>query len=177
MMVDRLAELSRTDSNAIESLLSGGSTAHKAVARAAQPRRGDRTAGSLVRKAVALLLRKPSLAGQQHDYAELRALESPGVPLLIDMLDLLRNNPHFTTGTVLERWRDHQFGRYLARLAQEEALVPAERLDEEFSDAMRRLRRQCLEQQIGRLKSKPPGSLSQEDKDRLKQLLLQKAVV
>jgi hypothetical protein len=62
-------------------------------------------------------------------------------------------------------------------LAQEEALVPAERLDEEFSDAMRRLRRQCLEQQIGRLKSKPPGSLSQEDKDRLKQLLLQKAVV
>jgi DNA primase len=174
MMVERLAELSRTDAKTLAGLLSGGGSARGAVARA-QPRRAERSVGSLVRKAVSLLLRKPALASRIQDDGELAALQIPGVPLLVEMLDLLKNNPHFSTGTVLEHWRGHEFGRYLERLAAEEELVPSERLEQEFVDAMRGLRRQCLEQQIVQLKSKPLGALSQEDKDRLKQLLLQKA--
>jgi DNA primase len=176
MMVGRLAEIAHIEISALSGLLSGGGSAQELLKKA-RPRRTDRAGGSLVRKAIGLLLRNPGLAAQtqQRDCEGLRLLDHPGIPLLMEMLDLLWAHPHFTTGTLLEHWRDHAAGQYLDKLAQEEALVAPEKLAEEFADAIRRLRRQCLEQQITRLKSKPPDGMSQEDKDLLRHLLQQKA--
>jgi DNA primase len=175
MMVDQLAKLSRIDAVALGAMLSGGQPVPVAVRRTTQVRPGGRLAGSLVRRAIALLLRKPALAQQQEHYRRLGDAAIPGISLLVEMLDLLRNNPHYSAGSILEHWRDHDYGRYLARLAREEALIPTERLDGEFADAMRRLNQRYLEQQIARLRAKPWEALSQADKDQLKQLLVEKS--
>lgn len=177
MMVERLAKLSRTDADALGAMLAGGKQAPTVSApkRKSQARSSGRLVGSLVRRAIALLMRKPALARQQVDYRRLGDAEIPGIALLVEMLELLGNNPNYTTGSVLEHWRDHEYGRYLAKLAREEELIPTERLDGEFADTMRRLYQRYLELQITRLRSKPWDSLSQTDKDELKQLLAEKS--
>ena len=91
------------------------------------------------------------------------------------MLDLLHRNPHLNTASVLERWRDHEYGRHLARLAQEEALIPSESLDTEFADVMKGLRGRYLDQRIDRLREKPLSDLSDEEKVVLRQLLVEKS--
>ena len=177
MMIVRLGELARIEPEALERMLSPGArpAAPHAPAKATAPQARQRTVSSLPRKAITLLLRKPALAQRQSDYKWLTGLEIPGVLLLVEMLDLLQANPHFNTATLLERWREHEYGRHLARLAREEALIPQETLDEEFADVMRRLRGKYLDQQIDRLRAKSLGALSEEEKRALKQLLSEKA--
>ncbi len=178
MMVEQLAKLAKMDAGVLNGLLGSDRPVPKSVARQqpAQARSGGRLTGSLVRRAISLLLRKPALARGCEDYRRIEGAAIPGVALLVEMLDLLRENPHFSTGSLLEHWREHEYGRYLAKLARDEALIPAERLDEEFSDAMRRLNRRFVELQIERLRGKPWESLSQSDKDELKQLLAEKSM-
>lgn len=179
MMLDRLASLSKMDSAALTAMLAddkpqAGPAGRRTTARPVAPKPG-RPVSSLVRRAITLLLRKPALAQLEGDYNRLSEVEIPGVALLIEMLDLLRRHPHFNTGSVLEHWREHEYGRYLTRLAREEALIPAEKLDEEFTDTMRRLNRLYLDLQIARLRSKSWEALEDQDKILLKQLLAEKS--
>ncbi len=173
MMIARLAELAGIGNESLSGMLSGAAPPPKraAVRLPSAPARG-RAVSSLPRKAVTLLLRKPSLAQGQTDCSWLINMNIPGISLLTEMLDLLRANPHFNTGTVLERWREHEHGRHLAQLAREEALIAPEHLDDEFADVMRKLRGKYLDQQIDDLRSKP--LLSEEDKISLRQLLSEK---
>lgn len=174
MMIERLAEIARMDIAVLSGMLRGEGRPEQAVPRA-RSRQGGRTTGSLVRKAITLLLRKPALAQSVQDYQRLARLDIPGIDLLVEMLELLEKNPHYNTGTLLEHWREHESGRYLSKLACQEALVPAEELAAEFTDALRRLYRQYLEQEIARLKSKPREDWTLEEKTELKQLLSEKA--
>lgn len=171
MMTARLGELARIEPGVLAGMLPAAKTAAGArPAPARLPMRTERRAvSSLPRKAIGLLLRKPALAHQQEDYKRLIDLEIPGVRLLVEMLDLLHGNPHLNTASLLERWREHEHGRHLARLAREETLIPLDKLDEEFADAMRGLRRMHLDQRIERLRAKPAPSA--EEKLALKQLL------
>jgi DNA primase len=129
---------------------------------------------SLVRKSISQLLRKPSLAQLAGEYQRLQRMETPGIGLLVEMLDLLRDNPHFSTATVLEHWRDREHAQALARLAQEETLVPYDELDREFLDALRRLQLGFVEQQIARLNQTSRNTWSRQEKDELTQLLREK---
>lgn len=175
MMVERLAELARIDTAALADLLPAARVPASRPAPARRPAGAPaRAVSSLPRKAITLLLRRPALAGQAGDYKYLAELTMPGADLLAGMLDLLAGNPHFNTAAVLERWRDHEYGRYLTRLAQEEALIPAEKLEDEFADVMRRLRIRYLDQQIETLRAKPFSSLSADEKGLLRQLLGEK---
>lgn len=169
MMMTRLGELTRVAPNVLTGMLPAAK-APAAIPRQTPARmREVRRPPTLQRKAVGLLLRKPVLAQQEEDYKQLIELEIPGVRLLVEMLDLLRENPHFNTASLLERWREHEYGRHLARLAREESLIPLDKLDEEFADAMRGLRRMHLDQRIERLRAKPAPST--EEKLALKRLL------
>lgn len=175
MMIGRLAELTRMDAATLGAMIGGEPAARQQPARRPPTRGSQRTVASLSRKAITLLLRKPVLAQQHCDINWLKELEIPGIPILLEMLDLLRLNPHLNTASMLERWRDHEYGRHLARLAQEEALIPPESLDTEFADVMKGLRGRYLDQRIDRLREKPLTELSEEEKAALRQLLAEKA--
>lgn len=173
LMIDRLAELSRMKPDVLAGMLTGKQPAGPSSVRTRKAQ-VERTVVSLVRKAISHLLRKPALAQQAGEYRRLGNMDTPGAGLLVEMLDLLRDNPHFTTATVLEHWRGREHARSLARLASEETLVPYEELDREFLDALRRLQLGYVEQQIAALNSRPRDVWSRPEKEELTQLLLEK---
>jgi DNA primase len=93
---------------------------------------------SVVRRALTLLLNHPQ-AGDKLDIEKLAGIERPGVGLLHDLIEMVQAEPNITTAGLLERWRHHEEGRHLGKLAAGE--VPEE---DEF-DAAAELT-SCLEQ-------------------------------
>ncbi|MFQ5488299.1 MAG: DNA primase [Gammaproteobacteria bacterium] len=170
MMTERLAELARLDGRALAGMLGEGPAPVGRPVRVSQRPGGKEM--SLVRRAVVLLLHQPALAREAGEPGQLRGLDLPGVDLLIEMLELLQENPHFNTGTLLEHWREHRYGAHLTRLAQQEEHLKAEDMVREFADVLQRLRAQRIVQEIETLYRKP--SLEEADKRRLQALLAEK---
>ncbi len=95
----------------------------------------------------------------------LRSLELPGVPLLLELIETLEGNPNLTTGALLERFRDHESGRHLAKLAAEEIASLDEGLEREFKDSLEKLQRLAEDQRFAELARKErQGQLSDAEK-------------
>ena len=64
----------------------------------------------------------------------------PGIPLLVELMSQLREDPVQSTGALLERWRHRKEHGWLSRLAASESLVVnTEAAAAEFQSAIRRL--------------------------------------
>jgi DNA primase len=92
-----------------------------------------------------MLIQHPRLASELSDIGVPGELDVPGAPLLLELIELLRRNPEFGTATVLERYRNEEAGRHLAKLAIEELPALGDGIGEEFSDAVRAVQRQAEE--------------------------------
>ena len=95
---------------------------YKVASRRPQPNRP-----SAVRRALTLLLHHPEAAARLN-VEELAGVERPGIDLLRDLIETVQAEPTLTTAGLLERWRNHEEGRHLGKLAAVE--IPD---DEEFS--------------------------------------------
>ena len=62
--------------------------------------------GNLVRQAVSLLVHFPAAAAGSPVTDALEQVDRPGVPLLVELLAQLREDPAAEHGALLERWRD-----------------------------------------------------------------------
>ena len=71
-----------------------------------------------VRAAIALLLNDPGLAARAGDMERFKGLKAPGVPLLVQLIEILSSSPHLNTAALLERFRGTEVGPVLERLAQ-----------------------------------------------------------
>lgn len=136
-------------------------------------RRGKVAAGqpSVVRRAITLLLNHPAAAGKL-DTEKLGGIRRPGVDLLQELIETVQAEPHITTAGLLERWRHHEEGRHLGKLATIE--IPAE----DTFDAAAELQA-CLDQLslAGRrdrienlIEKQRLGSLDEDEKSELRQL-------
>jgi len=160
----RLAELTGLASENSATLGSGRGNA-TASRPPSPPYRAKRQSPSLVRKVVTWLLHYPSLAQGVKVSGHLRSLELPGVPLLLELIETLEASPNLTTGALLERYRDHESGRHLAKLAAEEAPTLGEGLEQEFKDSLDKLRRLADDQRFADLARKGrQGQLSDAEK-------------
>lgn len=97
---------------------------------------------SPVRHAIALLLAEPTLAveaGERGSYAQ---IDAPGVDLLLDLIDIFREQPHLPAGAVVERYRGSGLQSPLERLLAWAPEVPAGEFDwrQEFRDTLTRIR-------------------------------------
>jgi DNA primase len=129
------------------------------------PNKYKRQSPSLVRKVISWLLHYPSLGTGVIPTAHLRSLELPGVPLLLELIETLEGNPNLTTGALLERFRDHESGRHLAKLAAEEITALGEGLEREFRDSLEKLQRLAEDQRFAELARKGrQGQLSDAEK-------------
>ncbi len=90
-----------------------------------------------VRRAIKMLIQHPELASDLPDVSALKGLDFPGAPLLLELIDLLRENPDFSTAKVLERYRNNEAGVHLGRLAAEELSPLGDGIRIEFDDAIR----------------------------------------
>ena len=129
------------------------------------PGKYNRQSPSLVRRVITWLLHYPPLGKELTATAHLRSLELPGVPLLLELVETLEANPNLTTGALLERFRDHESGRHLARLAAEEVADLDEGLEREFRDSIEKLQHLAEDQRFAELARKGrQGQLSDAEK-------------
>ena len=71
---------------------------------------------SIVRRAITLLLNHPS-AAKKLDLEKIAGVSRPGIDLLHDLIETVQLEPNITTAGLLERWRHHEQGRHLGKLA------------------------------------------------------------
>ena len=91
-----------------------------------------------------------------------RALEGrPGVGLLFDLLQLLRDRPDIKTGFIIEHYRDSEHQPALTKLLTWEHPTLSGDIEAEFQGVLEQLRREALGAETERLM----------DKDRLSGLL------
>ncbi|MGD2138430.1 MAG: DNA primase [Gammaproteobacteria bacterium] len=116
LLVERLAELARTDADRLAGRLVAPQQQPDRPRAAAAPRPAG--GSSPVREAIAILLHRPGLAQHLEETLPEEARDIPGAPLLAELLELLRQRPDLNTGAILEHWRNREESRHLHRLAQ-----------------------------------------------------------
>ncbi len=141
----------------------------------ARPQPAQTQKRSLVRSAIALLLQQPSLALALEPPYTFNILRQPGVPLLTELVTLVRERPDITTGGVLEHFAEREEVAALQKLASQD--MPGEEAlwRDEFLDAMGQLEKQTLHQRIDELQAKQREvGLDDRDKAELRALLQSK---
>lgn len=123
-----------------------------------------------VRRAVVLLLQRPSVAAQTDLPDGWQSLDIPGVTLLRDLLEILHQRPDISPAALVERWEDPDTRRHLARLIT----LEIETLDdaaEQFRGTLTELARQARKAQRQKLQQAyRPSAMTDEEKQRLREL-------
>ncbi len=133
--------------------------------------------GSLVRQAIARLVRFPSTAGSvsEAERAGLDTCEEPGIELLRALLDDLRVRPLAISAQVLERWADRSGGEHLGRLLEkEEILGDAHAAALELKAALAKLADQAAERRLEALEAKMRGAKLDEHELKEFQVLMRR---
>jgi DNA primase len=128
--------------------LRGSSPTAEAVNPPSRPATTGDGQRSVVRQAVALLLQNP---GFSEDFAppyDFVALRRPGIPLLIELLNLCRARASANSAALLEHFRERDESSALHKLAMQELHGDAQAQRQEFYDALRKLDAQTHQQRI-----------------------------
>ncbi|NUS39441.1 MAG: DNA primase [Lysobacter sp.] len=127
---------------------------------------------SLVRSAIALLLQQPSLAVALQPPYRFAELRQPGVPLLAELIALVKTRPDISTGALLEHFEGREDAGALHKLATQSLPGEEAAWQGEFIDAMAQLEKQTLQQRIEELQAKQRDTgLDDIDKGELRALL------
>lgn len=162
---ERLAELARTSVDALEDRGEREAPARRAAVIRRTP----------VRTAISLLLQCPRLA-ERADRDALARLDLPGVPLLLELVELLKEKPHLNTAAVVESFRNRDAHSHLAQLAGWTLSVPDEGLEREFDEKLALIRDEGLTRRLAALEAKDRGKgLDDEERRQLRELLREKA--
>ena len=179
MLADRAAEIGRVSREEVLALARGGEKGGRRGGGTPGPNRArsrDR-APSPVRQAIRLLLHQPSLAQaavRPDGMIELIGrLELKGAPLLAELLRAAAERPHPSTAALVERYREHEAGPHLARMAGESLLVEDEAaLEAEFVGVLGRLREAARRARLERLRGRArSGALDAGEKEEYLRLL------
>ncbi|MCL7715515.1 DNA primase [Stenotrophomonas mori] len=133
---------------------------------------------SLVRAAIALLLQQPSLALQLEGHHAIAGLRLPGIELLLELLELVRQRPDIATGTLLQHFDGREEQAALHRLAA--VALPGDEASwtQELHDAIVQLEKQLLQQRLDELQAKQrQQGLDETDKYELRELLRARAAM
>ena len=178
LLMDKLAATVGLSAAKLESLLGQAPRKPGAPITALKSTRlrADRATGtagkpSVIRRAVTLLLHFPQ-AAQKLDVEGLTGVSRPGTDLLRDLIETVQADPNINTAGLLERWRNHEEGRHLGKLAAVE--VPEhEDFDAaaELGDCLRQLAASGARERIEFLIEKERlSSLSEAERSELRAL-------
>jgi DNA primase len=137
-------------------------------------KRADGTKPSVVRRAITLVLHHPAAAAELDvsRLAGLADMDRPGSGLLKDLIETAKSEPNITTAGLLERWRNHEQGRHLGKLAAVE-MPPVEEFDPvaELSDCITQLAAAVARDRVQVLIEKERlNALSEDERSELRRL-------
>ncbi len=164
MMVDRLEEVARLPRNALAELHGQIPSAP----HAAPPSTPRHSGVSPIRRLITLLLQEPRLASLVESTQGLAGVSLPGTPLLIELIDFLKDSPNVHTGALIEHWRGTEAGKHLAKLATEPTPRLEGDLEREFLDSIAHLMAKpaaaMREARFAELSRKPFNELTAEER-------------
>ena len=177
LLMGELAESVGLSAGKLEAILSDGQS--KSDQKSRRSPSGSRSAShrpqpnrpSVVRRGLTLLLHDPKAAANLN-VEDLAGVERPGIDLLRDIIETIQAEPTLTTAGLLERWRNHDEGRHLGKLAavempDDEEFNPAS----ELADCLRQLAAAGARDRIDFLIEKERlSSLSDSERDELRSL-------
>ena len=142
-------------------------------------RRPQQGYANLAQKIIALLLHRPDI-GHLSEPAALRELQGEDTQLLRELLELLHRRPESSTAMLLGHWYGTPEGDLLNRLAGQERLIPTTGIEQEFIDTLDALvrdlpQRSKLAAQVDKLKVTNYAEVSDLEKQRLREMLQEKA--
>lgn len=143
----KLADLTGMDPGDSATLIQGPQ-APRAKRQSAATVRAALSSQTPVRRAIKMLIQHTELASGLSDVSAFKGLEVPGAPLLLELIELLRENPDFGTAEVLERYRNSEAGVHLGKLAAEELSALGDGIGTEFDDAIRAVARRAEETRL-----------------------------
>ena len=128
LLLGRLAQVVGLSSQRLEELWSAGRAGAppQPASRAPRPRTARSSGrGSLVRQAIVRLLHYPAIVAQvsASERSGLDASEEPGISLLRDLLDNLREHPAQIAAQVIERWSGREGSEALRKLLEREEVI------------------------------------------------------
>ncbi len=168
LMLEKLAKLVHLDIAKLRELQNDGYVARQKES----PASGLAKAPSLMSSVIKLLLHCPYLAQHIDSPEQIAGINMPNAEFLAELLIVLKKQPNFTTGNILEYWRNKKEAPALAKLAAQEILIPAENLKDEFIDTIERLYECGREQTIQELLKKANNkNISEKDKYKLQKLI------
>jgi DNA primase len=184
LLIDELARVVGMSPDRLESLMSlgtpvrvEGTPARAAQAPPARRHAAPRTAlgtgrGSLVRQAVRILVHHPEIAAEMVVPEQLKGLDQPGVALLNQLLEQLKQDPCSSMAVLLVRWRDSPDFDALDKLSQQEYPADSVAAKQELVGALNRLVADYPLQRTQLLLDKQQhGTLSQDERKELQSLL------
>ncbi|WP_457674216.1 DNA primase [Thiolapillus sp.] len=123
-----------------------------------------------VHRAIALLLQYPELASLDDLPRGWQAQDGKGVEILSRLLEILRENPSYTTAMLVEHWQEDDIRRHLGKLATAELVVFNDQ-EEQFRGCLQRLEKEARQHSASRLRNKlRPSDMTEEEKNLLRQL-------
>ncbi len=182
LLLERLAQVVGLSPERLEALWVAGRTGAAALPAAPAPARhaAMRPArgagrGSLVRQAIIRLLHYPAIALEVSaaERAGLDASEEPGVALLRELLDDLRERPAQIPAQLIQRWTDHKDGETLQKLlAREDVITGAAAAADELRAALLKLADRAAGRRLEMLEAKSrTGSLAADEIQEFQRLI------
>jgi DNA primase len=97
---------------------------------------------------------------------------------LIQLIEIIKNNPQITTGVLIEYWRGQKEEPLVTQLARWEHMIPDSGLKSEFLGALRQLSSLGLDEEINYLLAKgAQQSLTEEEKQQLTNFIAKKKAI
>jgi len=169
MLLEKLAEIVHMDSEKLSTLMISKSS--EPIPHHQSPKQSQPIAvAKPVARAIRMLLEYTRLAVDV-DGESIKDLNQPGVRMFCALVEEIKQNPHISSGALIERRRGTNEGEYLARIVAKPLNLPEEGLHREFQDTVVYLSNQRLEQRIDELTKKPFSLLSPAEKLELQQVL------
>ena len=174
LMIEQLSELAHTSSARIDGAMDRGEPPPAERPAPTLTRPAAPQGKSPVRQAIEILLYQPALATEVTLPPMLAQCDQPGVPLLIEIIELIREQPELATAALLEHWRDRDEGRFLSRLACWSPPLEELELAGDLQGNLNEIERQHIENRIHFLNSEQlERPLSEAEKQEYGQLLQQ----
>ncbi|MGH8446126.1 MAG: DNA primase, partial [Solimonas sp.] len=152
LLVDELARRTRLGRNDVEDMLGAPKNASVSVpvvsADAEKPTPG---ASRPVRRAMQLLLERPTLAENVENLDLLAQAGVQGIEVLIEAIDFFHIHPDARAAQLVEAWKDTPKGRGVQKLLSQDTPLVEETVETEFRDTINRLTFRALEIEAMRL--------------------------
>ena len=174
LMIEQLSELAHTSSARIDGAMDRAEPPPPERPVPPVTRPAGAQGKSPVRQAIEILLYQPGLATEVTLPSMLDQCDQPGIPLLIEIIELIREQPELATAALLEHWRDRDEGRFLSRLACWTPPLEELELAGDLQGNLNEIERQHIEKRIHFLNSEQQQrALSEAEKQEYVQLLQQ----